>query len=172
MHFIYRREEIEKAATQFALPEQDGDRELWQTAFHFFILVAILVSANWGKPDTTSGFWYMIYRDKWLITGFWSILLMFSLIYVLKLNRNIIFSCGLAIAALTVIFKGNPIVPFAISVIVLCFILYFNAGEPQEWLSSSWDSAKQIMPLLGAGVLVAGFSLGTPEGGQGIIPSG
>ena len=37
-------------------------------------------------------------------------------------------------------------------------------------MQSSWDFAKQIMPLLGAGVLVAGFLLGDATGGSGIIP--
>jgi uncharacterized membrane protein YraQ (UPF0718 family) len=38
-------------------------------------------------------------------------------------------------------------------------------------MSSTWGFTKQIMPLLGAGVLIAGFLLGTPEGGQGLIPN-
>jgi hypothetical protein len=37
-------------------------------------------------------------------------------------------------------------------------------------MSETWGFTKQIMPLLGAGVLVAGFLLGAPEGGGGIIP--
>jgi len=37
-------------------------------------------------------------------------------------------------------------------------------------LDSTWGFTKQILPLLAAGVLVAGFLLGTPEGGRGIIP--
>ena len=38
-------------------------------------------------------------------------------------------------------------------------------------MSSTWGFTKQILPLLGAGVLVAGFLLGSPTGGQGIIPN-
>jgi uncharacterized membrane protein YraQ (UPF0718 family) len=40
----------------------------------------------------------------------------------------------------------------------------------REWFSSSWTFAKQILPLLLAGVLVAGLLLGRP-GEEGIIPS-
>ena len=40
----------------------------------------------------------------------------------------------------------------------------------QEWFGGSWGFAKQIMPILFAGVLVAGFLLGRP-GHEGIIPS-
>ena len=38
-------------------------------------------------------------------------------------------------------------------------------------MSESWGFTKQILPLLGAGVLVAGFLLGSPEGGEGIVPN-
>jgi len=49
---------------------------------------------------------------------------------------------------------------------------WFERDELTDWVDASWDFAKQIMPLLLAGVLVAGFLLGGPHGGQGIIPSG
>jgi len=57
----------------------------------------------------------------------------------------------------------------------LLFLLYmiidwFRKDELGEWVSSTWDFAKQILPLLFAGVLVAGFLLGRP-GHEGIIPS-
>ena len=48
---------------------------------------------------------------------------------------------------------------------------WFQKDELTDWVDSSWTFTKQIMPLLIAGVLVAGFLLGGPEGGQGVIPS-
>jgi uncharacterized membrane protein YraQ (UPF0718 family) len=48
---------------------------------------------------------------------------------------------------------------------------WFDKDELVDWTESSWTFAKQIMPLLFAGVVVAGFLLGGPEGGQGVIPS-
>lgn len=51
-------------------------------------------------------------------------------------------------------------------------IAWFKKDELSMWVDSSWTFAKQIMPLLLGGVLVAGFLLGGPEGGQGIIPNG
>jgi uncharacterized protein len=47
---------------------------------------------------------------------------------------------------------------------------WFDRDELAEWTDSTWDFTKKIMPLLLAGVLVAGFLLGSPEGGPGIIP--
>jgi len=48
--------------------------------------------------------------------------------------------------------------------------LWFKKHELKEWTASSWDYAKMIMPLLFAGVMVAGFLLGRPDQ-EGIIPS-
>jgi uncharacterized protein len=47
---------------------------------------------------------------------------------------------------------------------------WFDRDEIFDWTESSWTFAKQIMPLLLAGVLVAGFLLGGPGGGRGVIP--
>ena len=80
MHFIYRKEESAKAAAQLAIPEPETVRPLWQTAFHFFVLVFILVFANWGKPDTESGVWFILYSQKWLITSIFGVLFVLSLI--------------------------------------------------------------------------------------------
>ena len=43
-------------------------------------------------------------------------------------------------------------------------------GELGEWLATTWGFAKQILPLLLGGVLVAGLLLGRP-GHEGLIPS-
>ncbi|MBW1878987.1 MAG: permease [Deltaproteobacteria bacterium] len=50
-------------------------------------------------------------------------------------------------------------------------VAWFDRGELAEWTDASWDFAKQILPLLLAGVFVAGFLLGSPEGGRGVIPA-
>ena len=56
--------------------------------------------------------------------------------------------------------------------VALAFMIWrwFKKDELTDWTESSWTFAKQIMPLLLAGVLVAGFLLGGPDSGQGIIP--
>lgn len=59
--------------------------------------------------------------------------------------------------------------------IVLLIILglmlkaWFNKDERIDWVQSTWGFMKQIFPLLGAGVLVAGFMLGRP-GHLALIP--
>jgi uncharacterized protein len=54
--------------------------------------------------------------------------------------------------------------------ILLVLKTWFTKNEINEWMFASWGFAKQIMPLLLIGVLVAGFLLGRP-GQEGIIPS-
>jgi len=60
----------------------------------------------------------------------------------------------------------------AISLVGLAVMIlrWFSRSELRYWAESTWEFAKQILPLLFAGVLVAGFLLGRP-GSEGLIPS-
>ena len=56
--------------------------------------------------------------------------------------------------------------------LILLFIMlksWFTKEERLNWVLSTWGFMKQIFPLLGAGVLVAGFMLGRP-GHSALIP--
>ena len=170
MHVIYFKEEKEKADAQLMMPDPEEAHPLWQTAFHFFVLVAILVFANWGKPDTQSGFFYTIWANKWLITSVFSVLFGFSLITILRIEWFKVIGAGIPVLITALLFKGNPLIPFSVGILGTSVLIGTKEGEAKEWMSSTWSFAKQILPLLGAGVLVAGFLLGSPQGGQGIIP--
>lgn len=52
----------------------------------------------------------------------------------------------------------------------MMLVSWFTRDERTEWISSSWDFTKQIMPYLLIGVLFAGLLLGRP-GNEGLIPS-
>ncbi|MFO7974325.1 MAG: permease, partial [Candidatus Hydrogenedentota bacterium] len=52
----------------------------------------------------------------------------------------------------------------------LVIIANSESEEMQSWLEQTWTFAKQILPLLLAGVLVAGLLLGRP-GEEGLIPA-
>ena len=47
----------------------------------------------------------------------------------------------------------------------------FARHELREWIDETWGFAKQILPLLLIGVLIAGLLLGRPGGEAGLIPS-
>ena len=57
--------------------------------------------------------------------------------------------------------------------VVLAYMLknWFDRDELEAWLGSTWDFAKRILPLLLGGVFVAGFLMGRPGTGAGLIPS-
>ncbi|HOD08354.1 MAG TPA: permease [Myxococcota bacterium] len=56
--------------------------------------------------------------------------------------------------------------------LVAAIIAWFRKDELKDWVDSSWTFAKQILPLLLAGVVVAGLLLGGPGGSErGLIPN-
>lgn len=67
-------------------------------------------------------------------------------------------------------FSQQPMIPFAAGVIGLSWLTSTNKDEAGEWFATSWDYAKQILPLLFMGVVVAGALLGRP-GQEALIPS-
>ncbi len=69
------------------------------------------------------------------------------------------------------IFNLKWIITFGfLALLILMLLSWFKKQELKDWTSASWTFAKQIMPLLLAGVLVAGLLLGRP-GEEGFIPS-
>lgn len=59
----------------------------------------------------------------------------------------------------------------ALLVLLVMLFKWFKKNEITDWLQSAWFFTKQILPLLFAGVLVAGFLLGRPNTDSGIIPA-
>jgi len=177
MSLIYSKEENAKKEEQINFPEMPEKRPMWQTAFHFFILVLILVFANWGKPDegVSSGGWYWIWANKWYITAVLSVFLSFSLIYILKIKWLHVTLAAIA-TALSAFLSNSPMIPMIVGMAALSVITLIDKREPEnkEWTLASWDFAKQIMPLLAIGVLIAGFLLGSTHDDTamaGIIPN-
>jgi len=170
MHLIYRKEETEKVNTQMAQPESDVIRPLWQNGLYFAAMVAILVFANWGKPDETTGFRYLVWSYKWIITGIASIGLGLMLALWFKLSKVKVTLTGVATAIVGLLFPYEPLLAFSTGVIGLSLIISKRHDESGEWFSQTWRFAKQILPLLFGGVLVAGLLLGRP-GEEGLIPS-
>jgi hypothetical protein len=168
MAFIYRKEETDKQ--KLVIPEAENERPLWQTAVHFGILIALLISATWGRPETPEGVIYMIWQYKWWITSVMGIFLALSLIFILGIRVLNVIIASVFVVMVGLVFPGQPLLIFSTGIAASSVVLYKSEGEPKEWLMASWDFAKLILPLLALGVLAAGFLLGTPEGGRGIIP--
>jgi uncharacterized protein len=172
MHLIFRKEE--EARTEATLAAMAGMthevRPLWQTTIYFALMVGILVFANWGKPDIEEGLWYTIYSSKWIIAGILGIGFAATLVAWFELPLwKMAIACAL-VAILAWMFPHDPLVPFTAGVIALSVIATTTEGGTQDWFNESWGFAKQIMPLLLLGVLVAGLLLGRPDK-EGLIPN-
>lgn len=177
MSLIYRKEERAKREAQLNFPDVPEERPMWQTAFHFFTLVLILVFANWGQPGegVTSGGFYWLWANKWTITSFFALLLVFSLIYILKLKWQHVL-LGAAATAAAAFLSASPLVPMVVGIAALSMVTLVDKQNPEnrEWTLSAWDFTKQIMPLLAIGVVAAGFLLGSTHDDTalaGIIPN-
>lgn len=184
MSFIFRKEEKAKQEEQMNIVPPPEKRPMWQTSFHFFTLVLILVFANWGAPAASdTGLWYNIFTYKWYITGALSLLLCWSLVRILRL-RVLWVALG-AVATVASVILANllisnaklvPLVPMIVAITALSIILLFDKRdeENREWAFASWGFAKQILPLLAIGVVTAGFLLGSTHDNTaiaGIIPN-
>jgi len=170
MHFIFRKEEREKANSQTNMPDPEVARPLWQNSLYFASMIAILVFANWGKPGDASGVWQTLYASKWLLTSIFGGLFSLILIFWFKMSWWKI-STGIAITTLCgFYFNHEPLIPFTVAVLCLAVVTANDTEESHDWLDSTWGFAKQITPLLFYGVLAAGLCLGRP-GHEGLIPS-
>lgn len=185
MSFIYRKEEKTKKEEQMNIVPPSEKRPLWQTSLHFFTLVLILVFANWGKPaeGDTSSTWFYLWNYKWYITGFFSLVLGYSLIKILQIKWQWVLSATLVTVISVLLANGliendklRPLVPMLVGIISLSVITLLdkNDEENRGWTLATWDFAKQILPLLAIGVLTAGFLLGSTHDGKaiaGVIPN-
>lgn len=177
MAIIYRKEEKIKREVQMNFPEVQETRPIWHTSLHFFTLVLILVFANWGKPASTDSdsLWYYIWAYKWYITGFFSLVLVYSLIYILKIKSLNVLIAAIITAASAIIFR-NPTLTMIIGITGVSIVALFDKSDDEnsEWILSSWGFMKQIVPLLAIGVVIAGFLLGSTHENTsipGIIPN-
>ena len=171
MALIFKRSEQDRVDAAMALPEPEGVRPLGQIAIFFAAQVAILVFANWARPEDPSGVWFAIWRAKWWLTSAGAVLLGVSLVrwYSLAAWKAVVI--GLPAAVLAFARPEHPELAFTVGVIGLAVVTARDQGELGQWFASSWGYAKQILPLLLGGVLVAGLLLGRP-GHEGLMPSG
>lgn len=168
MHFIYRKEEAERSVSNSrGFDDDGGDKPVAVIAVFFALMVGVLVFANWAAAD--SALWMQVYQWKWQITAVLSLALAGLLIWRWQWPLQHLLVLAAMIAVVAWLVPGVPELPFALGIAGL-MIIASSRDEDREWSVQSWDFAKQILPLLLAGVFVAGFALGRP-GHEGIIPS-
>jgi uncharacterized membrane protein YraQ (UPF0718 family) len=170
MHLMFRKEDQAKAVAALHMPEAETQRSLAQNALFFAIMVGLLVSATWGQPARAGGFWHAVYSVKWFLAGAFGLTLGGLLVRWMgvKFYKVAVAAVAVLIAALAL--PEQPLIAFSVGIVSFVVLLTTTRGEPEMWFTATWDFAKQILPLLLAGVLVAGMLLGRP-GSEGLIPS-
>ena len=170
MQMLFRSEELERSESRMATPDESGSVSVMKSALLLGSMVGILVFANLGSPTDSGEIWQLIYAGKWYVTG----LLGLSLAILLSLWFSIPgWQVGAVVVAVTtagVIFSDQPIIPFVIAFVGLALITGMRKDDSGEWFAQSFGFAKQILPLLLAGILVAGLLLGSVDQ-EGLIPS-
>lgn len=170
MDIIFRGEGAAPQDSQPLATAPADTRPLWQSAALIASLVAILVFANWsGSPEGT-GFWAAVHSWKWTLVAASALALGVLLVAVLKVRPWKMAIAVVPVVASALLLPGRPLVPFTLGVTGLAAVASTEEGEPGEWFAASWGFAKQILPLLLLGVLIAGALLGRP-GGEGLIPA-
>jgi len=170
MHLMFRHEEKAKAAKMAELPEQPAARPLWKTAAFFGAMVAVLIFANWGRADETTGFFAAVFAAKWWMSSASAAVLGVMLWRWFALSPLRLGVTALVVVLSALIIPTQPTLAVLLGIAGLAWATAGREGEAGEWFDQSWANAKQIFPLLIGGVLVAGLMLGRP-GHEGLIPN-
>jgi hypothetical protein len=171
MHLIFRNEESARVAAAPVMQDVEPRRPLWQNALFLAGMVGVLVFANWGKPVNPAGVWASLYEAKWFVTSAFAAALGIMLVRWLGAPWWKVLLAVAAVLLSVLSLPGEPMIAFAVGAVGLAAITATGDAESSEWFSASWGFAKQILPLLLAGVLVSGLLLGR-VGHEGLIPSG
>lgn len=168
MHLFFRNSERESSLAQAPLPQDPDARPLHQTALTIGAMVAILIFANWGSGQP--GIWAKIHQVKWILTGTAAVGLAVALVLWYRLTWWKPVVVALLSVAAVILRPGDPVTVFTVGTVGFAWAVATEKGQLNDWFTASWGFAKLIMPLLLAGVFVAGLLLGRPDH-EGLIPS-
>ncbi|HBD93179.1 MAG: permease [Spirochaetes bacterium GWF1_31_7] len=81
MHLIFRKEDEKRLTDERMFAYHGGEgRKLWQDSLYMFSMIAILIFLNWAPSKGSMSGWDVIFNYKWIISGFFGILLITFLI--------------------------------------------------------------------------------------------
>jgi len=181
MHLIFRKEELQKANAQVTIPQQETTRPLWKNAVYFATMVAILVFANWARSGDVRAVFLCCPNGltAYKVEG--------TILKSTDEALTILDSTGQEHEIPSSLLKGVEDVKkqtlyewihrarwIIVAILLFFFALmvrsWFARDELLQWLDSTWSFTVQILPLLLAGVLIAGLLLARP-GREGLIPT-
>ena len=181
MHFLYRREQNAQARNAPSLPEEPPRRSLGRQVAYFATMVAILVFANWARSGDFRAVFLCCPNGLSTYTLEGQLVSQSPETLVVRdtSGQEHAIDAGLVQRVENVeentLYQGIYrlrwiLVAALLGLLVWMLWAWFGRGELAEWVQSSWDFAKLILPLLLIGVLLAGLLLGRP-GQQGLIPN-
>jgi uncharacterized membrane protein YraQ (UPF0718 family) len=107
---------------------------------------------------------------KWFLAGGFAALLGILMVRWMRVKLYKLIFAVVTVLIPAMLIPRQPLIAFSVGLVAFVILLTTTRGETESWFTASWDFAKQIMPLLLAGVLVAGLLLGQPDS-EGLIPS-
>jgi hypothetical protein len=175
MALLYRREERERngaaGGRAMVLPEDGHAFPTGVVAALFALMITFLIFANWAPASPEdSALWHAVFAWKWPLAGLAAAGAALTLVFGLRFVWWRIALVAACAAGLAVALPADPQVAVAAGVVGVCVVAALQPGAGRDWFEQTWGFARLILPLLLAGVLVAGFLLGRP-GHEGLIPS-
>ena len=172
MHLIFRKEDAERV-TNAAMFQGAGEEErgLGKTVVYMASMVGILVFLNWAPSRGSSGIWDLIYRGKYIITGAFALLLLYTLVRWFKkseLKDWVSATRDFAVQILPLLFGG---------VMVAGFLLGrpgHMALIPEEWIAKAVGGNSLLSNVIASvsGALMYFATLTEVPIMQGLIGSG
>ena len=172
MHVIFRKEDAERV-TNTAMFQDAGEEErgLGKTVIYMASMVGILVFLNWAPSKGTAAGWDVIYRWKYLITGIFGVVLIYSLVRWFKkseLKEWVGATRDFAVQILPLLFGG---------VLVAGFLLGrpgHMALIPEQWIAAAVGGNSVLSNFIAsiAGALMYFATLTEVPIMQGLIGSG
>jgi uncharacterized membrane protein YraQ (UPF0718 family) len=179
---IFRKEDNERVAAAATVQEVAAGRPLWKNVLYFAAMVGILVFANWARSGDVRAIFLccpgglttykvegtMLEKTEGGVTIMDNTGTKYKIPaelmqQVQPVRKSSIYEW---------IYRLRwAIVLLLLSVFLLMIQMWFKKAELVEWIDATWGFAKQILPLLLLGVLLAGFLLGRPgPQHEGVIP--
>jgi uncharacterized membrane protein YraQ (UPF0718 family) len=149
--------------------EPEAGRPVFHTLAVFAAMIGVLAFANWKASGGPGSLGAVIAAWKWWLVALSALGLAAILVRWFSVAWWRIAIAGALVALVAALGKGGPVAPFLVGVAGVSVVALSRRGETREWIGGSWDFAKDILPLLLAGILIVGFLLGRP-GYQGLIP--
>ena len=179
MGSLFGREADEESQAPAQPQVSEDERPAWKTAVLIGAMIAALVAGSWAVTGQLTvgirccppGEVTQYYRGELLSETEQSVEIRLPNGDVRRFSKGVVASrATLEHPAYVAIHKIRWVITAALlAAVAVLMWRWCERPELEEWAVNSWDLCRRIVPLLLAGVLLAGFLLGRPNH-EGLIP--